>query len=355
MRYLYNIHFDLSYVSANSQLVMGVLLALLVQLKDTMTMSTLYWNGSTGRMNVAANWGNPGGSPKAPRSGDTARITGGTVMVMGEGVGVNVILDGIGSANEPTLNLKDGSIGSIAVNAQQYSFYTSAHGKVEVTGRVTGMGGIKLGAIHAAADTLVMTELPYSTFVNQGAVSVLNGSALLESGGQHSSFENDGVITTSGASTLKFGSTVTGEGTISDSAVATGGGSRIEFGGGVGSGQTINLNAGTLQLDKPMAFHATIAALNASAAPVYGPTSGLGNGAIVLEHTRADSAIFSADELVLKDAGVTVADLHFSGLAKTGTAQLWVGREADGSTAVTGYAVAESHALYVSAMPTLLS
>jgi len=124
MRYLYNIHFDLSYVSANSQLVMGVLLALLVQLKDTMTMSTLYWNGSTGRMNVAANWGNPGGSPKAPRSGDTARITGGTVMVMGEGVGVNVILDGIGSANEPTLNLKDGSIGSIAVNAQQYSFYT---------------------------------------------------------------------------------------------------------------------------------------------------------------------------------------------------------------------------------------
>jgi len=307
-------------------------------------------------MNVAADWGVPGGSPRAPVSGDYARVSGGTVTVAeGEGAGVNMWLVGNNAPGTTQLNLINGSIGSLSVNAAQYSVYTAASASVQVTGRVTDTGYIKLGGVHAAPDTLNLTLSPFSTFASNGAVTVLNGSKLLEGGGAHSSFENDGTITTSGASVLKFGSTVTGTGTISDNAAATGGGSKIEFGGGVGSGQTINLNAGILQLDKPMAFHATIAALNASAAPVDGPTSGLGNGAIVLEHTGADSAIFSANELVLKDAGVTVADLHFSGLATIGTAQLWVGREADGSTVVTGYALPESHALHVSAMPTLLS
>ena len=84
-------------------------------------------------------------------------------------------------------------------------------------------------------------------------------------------------------------------------------------------------------------------------------TPSLADGAIVLEHTYADSAVFSGTELVLRHAQATVADLHFSGLPSNGKAQLWVGREADGSTAVTGFALPGSHAVHVSTVPVLLS
>ncbi len=106
-----------------------------------------------------------------------------------------------------------------------------------------------------------------------------------------------------------------------------------------------------------MRFHATVAPTT-TAVPLLGndpSTPSLADGAIVLEHTYADSAVFTGTELVLKHAQVTVADLHFSGLPTDGTAQLWVGREADGSTAVTGFALPGSQAVQVSTVPVLLS
>jgi cytochrome c5 len=74
----------------------------------------------------------------------------------------------------------------------------------------------------------------------------------------------------------------------------------------------------------------------------------------VLEHTHADSAVLSGTGLVLRQACATVADLHLSGLPSDGAARLWVGRQADGSTAVTGVALPGSQALHVSTVPVLL-
>jgi len=180
---------------------------------------------------------------------------------------------------------------------------------------------------------------------------VLNGSALSETGGAGASFVNNGSIVTSGASKLSFMTAVSGTGAITDSAAATGGGSKIEFGGAVAKEQSIALNAGTLQLDQPMLFHGTVASLNTSAPPAYGPTYGVNNGTILLMHTHMDNVVASATELVLKQGATTVADLNFAGLAHDGSASLFLTNQADGSTVVSGYSLPGSVAVHMPALP----
>jgi len=311
-----------------------------------MTYAT--WLGGTGRLMNASNWS--GGV--APASGDTAEIDSGTVVVHGKHQGVDFSLEGTGGA-VPTLRLQNSSVSHIQVGGGIAQFPEA--GKIAVRGWAS-VDSISEGGLRAQPGDLTVKLGQYATFANVGSISVVNGSTLTEVGGPNSAFENDGSIDTWGSTNLTFGSNVTGTGTIANGDDRYGlVGGKIEFGAGGGSGQAITLDSGTLQLDQPMQFQAVIAHLNADPAPAYDPTRGINNGAIVLASTYADNAVFSGTELVLTQGCTTVADLHFSGLPTDGTAQLWVGSEPDGSTAVTGFALPGSQELHVSATPVALS
>jgi len=284
--------------------------------------------------------------------GSTTVTSGGALWVHdGQGSGVNVILSGQ-AASTASLNLQNGSVGSIAVSPPQGSTFSPSYGALNVTGHGAATGGISLGGFHQASASLNIALSPQATFTSAATTSVLNGSTLSETGGVGASFANNGSIVTSGASKLSFMTAVSGTGAITDSTAATGGGSKIEFGGAVAKEQSIALNAGSLQLDQPMLFHGTVAHLNTSAAPAYGPTYGVNNGAILLMHTHVDNVVASATELVLKHGAATVADLNFAGLAHDGSASLFLTNQADGSTVVSGYSLRGSVAVYMPALPT---
>lgn len=303
----------------------------------------LYWRGPAyGRMNNAANWESPASAPSAPAPGDQVRIGGGPVLVIGEGAGVDIILTG------GALDLIGGSIGSITVNALQYSAFTKASGTVSVTGQMTVTGGVRVGSVNAAPDTLTINEAADAVFVNQGTISVLGGSVLVESGGAHSALRNDGAIVTSGGSHITIGSDLNGVGTITDSAASKGGGSLIELGGSVGSGQSIALNSGTLQVDKPMQFHGVITDIGHTS-----PDGGLNSGAILLEHADATMALLINDELVLWGPRSFVADLQIKGVSNA--SPLYATHEADGSLAITGHALPGATELRPSPIPVHLS
>lgn len=289
----------------------------------------------------------------APASGDTAIIGSGTVRVRGEGQGINVNLAGANGAN-PTLNLQNSAVGQIDLGGLTQFAET---GTIAVSGR-SSIDGIAEGGLREQTGTLTIKLGARATLANVGTAHVLNGSTLTESGAANSVFLNNGLIDTWSSASLKFGTDVGGTGTIVDGDgpfyLA---GSRIEFARAVGAGQTITLNKGILQIDKPMQFHAVVAPTTKPVTLPGGDPSkpGLSSGSIVLEHTHADHALFSGTELVLKQGHATVADLHFAGLPSNGTAQVWVDRETDGSTAVTGFALPGSQALHVSNVPVLLS
>jgi hypothetical protein len=253
----------------------------------------------------------------------------------------------------PPLALHEGSVAQI--NLGGLTRLAEAQ-TVLVQGNATVLG-ISEGGLREQPGYLTIQLAPHATLTNTGQLFVFNGSTFNEDGGAHSSFVNNGSVTTWGVTTFKFGTDVAGTGTITDGhAPAYLQGSKIEFGGAVGAGQKIMLDSGTLQLDKPMQFHAVIEQLNAKAPPgTPSPERWQGNGMIVLEHTKADSAFLSNTELVLKHAGAIVADLHFAGLAKDGVSQLYLASEKDGSLAFSSYALPNSQAVHVGATPTLLS
>jgi len=256
-----------------------------------------------------------------------------------------------------TLALDNSSAGRILVQGYYGPpGYPMTNATVSVRGN-SNIAGISEGWLRAARVTLAVNIAPEANLTNTGPIGVYSDASLAIAGSAHSSFTNNGTIDTWGsATTIKFGVDVKGTGTIVDGNNRYGQvGTKIEFGGAVGSGQNITLDSGTLQLDKPMRFNAVIDHLNTAAAPVYDPTRGITNGAIVLEHTHANHATLTATELVLKEGNVTVADLHFSSLANIGETGLFVTSEKDGSTVVSGFSLPESQAVHVGAMPTFLS
>ncbi len=150
-----------------------------------MTFTT--WLGGTGRMRTASDWS--GGV--APASGDTATISSGTVLVRGEGQGVNVRLAGANGAN-PTLNLKNSAVGQIELGGPTQ--FAEA-GTLAVTG-ASSIDGIAEGGLRENTGALTIRLGSYATLANVGTAQVLNGSTLTESGGAHSLFVNDGSIDT---------------------------------------------------------------------------------------------------------------------------------------------------------------
>ncbi len=256
-----------------------------------------------------------------------------------------------------TLALNNSSIGRVFVQGfYGPPGYPMTNATISVLGH-SSIAGISEGWLRAAPVSLAVNLLPWANLTNTGQIGDYNNASLVITGGAHTSFTNNGMVDTWGyGTTMKFGVDVKGTGTIVDGNNGYGQvGAKIEFGGVVGAGQKITLDSGTLQLDKPIQFHAVIDHLNTAAAPVYDPTRSMTNGAIVLEHTHATHAVLTANELVLKEGNVTVADLHFSRLANIGKSGLFVTSEEDGSTAVTGYSMPGSQAVHVSVVPTFLS
>jgi hypothetical protein len=128
-----------------------------------------------------------------------------------------------------------------------------------------------------------------STFTNAaGAIWFSSdGSTIdVEGRGRDAQFVNDGQIEAFGG-TVTMDVSVAGQGTFdilfnNDRIVA----GTVEFGREVGAGQTINLDAGLLKLDRPAQFHGTIQGFDAE-------------GTIELAHTRATSAEYADGVLTL--------------------------------------------------------
>lgn len=247
-----------------------------------------------------------------------------------------------------TLALDNSSVGRVVVSASYAPFRPHNSPAIMTVEGHSSIAGMFAGWLRAAPASLVVSIAPRASLTNTGTVGVYNDGSLVISGGAHSKFTNNGVIDTwGGYTTMKLGADINGTGTIVDGNNGYGQvGTKIEFGGAVGAGQKITLDSGTLQLDKPMQFHAVIDHMNTAAAPVYDPTRGLLNGAIVLEHIYAETGSFTSNELILEHQGVKVADLHFSGLGAPGHANLFLTAEAAGSMAVTGYAMPGSFAIH---------
>jgi fibronectin-binding autotransporter adhesin len=166
---------------------------------------------------------------------------------------------------------------------------------------VVDPGAVFVGSVYAAGsgNTLELTAGAGtlsglgSDFVGFAAVDVKTGANWTVSGGG-SRFVNDGTIVAEGALVVKA---VSGRGFVD-----VGGGNRAAFAARVGKHQRVVFTdaAGTLEIERPHAFEATIAGFAA------GDT-------IDLVGKRLDALSYADHELVLTRGSHTVAELHFAG------------------------------------------
>lgn len=326
--------------------------------------SLLYWVGGTGRMGKAANWSGPGVGPdgQRPEAGDQLIIGGGSVFAAGPSwIGVNVTLNGLNAGGAPSLTLQNGIIGTLTVNARQYSAFTSAYGHMEIQGRSAVASGIRLGGNYAAPMTLGMNIADNSAFVNVAPLTVENGSSFSTTrdtapGFHGVSFENHSSVVVSGGAHAVFGTKITASGTIAVTAAATDGpsngpistdGGHIEFKGSVAAGQTVAITQGTVQVDQPMLFEG---AVTLEAAPAVGAGT-LAGASMSLMGLHAATAELTAGTLFLRGAaGNLLADIRVA--APAGGA-VFVANQAD-SVSLTGYALPGASEVH-STTPVLLA
>lgn len=322
--------------------------------------SVLYWKGGTGRMGNPANWEGPGVGPdgQRPAAGDQLIIRSGDVFATGPSwSGVNVLLDG------GALTLQSGIIGTLTVNARQYSAFTSSHGQLEIQGRSAVASGTRLGAAGEAPMTLDMHIADNSAFVNIAPMTVENGSLFSATrdaapGFHGVSFENHSTVVVSGGAHAVFGTKITAGGTMRVAAAPAEGtsngpvsadGGHIEFKGSVAASQSIDITQGTVQVDQPMLF---AGAVTLGAAPGAGAGT-LAGASLSLEGLHAATAELTDAGLFLRgEAGNLLADIHVQ--APAGGA-VYVANQADGSVSLTGYAIPGASEVHLSTTPVLLA
>jgi hypothetical protein len=137
--------------------------------------------------------------------------------------------------------------------------------------------------------------------LNASGAWIANGGSqiTLKHHAHGASFINNGDIEALGGK-VTLNAAVSGTGTFEISADANGGTGTLAFGDAVGAGETVHLNAGLLELERPMAFLAAIEDFNA-------------NGKIELVGTIATRAAYSDGTLNLFDHHRLVASLDLPG------------------------------------------
>lgn len=285
-------------------------------------MSLFNWFGDYGRYGAARLW-QPRGVPGA---GDTAAVAAGEVVVQGRSVEATVVLGGADVGAPPALDLRSASVATLATprNVPEPSDTTASvpeYGTVNVRG-LSRIGSLEVGAFdnrlnglgggHAAtfAHDNLTVNLAAGAQLDTG-FDVEDGSALTVIGGDRSGFA-------AGPSTIAGGKAailapLVGQGTITmtDGAVYKEGYAiegTLELGGRVGPGETIDINMGTLQIDRPLDFAGT---LNIRAVEDGGHTGGQG---VLLRDLGASSYAFddATHRLTLFGGDTVVDTVQFS-------------------------------------------
>lgn len=173
------------------------------------------------------------------------------------------------------------------------------------------------------------------------SLTLANGAAIIkstltESGDVGSSFINNATVSTWSSSRIEFGTAVKGIGSfhLENRPEYGSFGSTVQFDGAVGTGQSIAIDQGTVQVAEPMKFHATVTHLNAT--PETQPGD-LGNGSVVLEGLHATTGQYTGNDMILWDGGTIVADIH---VKATAAPALFVSNQPfGGAVYLTGYAM----------------
>jgi hypothetical protein len=166
------------------------------------------------------------------------------------------------------------------------------------------------GTMETVSGHLFVDQGARTSFVNIGNIDAIGSNALvfLENGSaMGSSFTNNGFINAGAGGTVEIVTQVYGAGILD----ASSGGRLYFFGGGnAGSGETVDLNSGVLELNSAISMNFL--------APIEGESAG---STILFDNTLATSDIFHVlsqagaglSELTLFNGRNEVADLKFIG------------------------------------------
>jgi hypothetical protein len=293
-----------------------------------MTIET--WNGGTGNWNDATQW-----TPQqVPRPGDTARLLGGTVQIIGVDASNIPILDGWSLPaldQDATLDITNSIIGNVSLEGgNPVTPHGAAHAVFNLQGLVVFRGtmgidnageGATLNVTMASDSALVnqgqwqldqegqatvnIAMAPGDLIINQGGIYAGSGMGSLTISGDASDWlVNDGTI--AAGSEMVIGPTVVGNGTfeVAPQGAYLGTNVGAEFKGFVAAGETFafgpQLSIEDLTLDHAREFLGTIANF------AQGDT-------IEMPGVTATASQYQDGTLTLYNAHAPVAALHFAG------------------------------------------
>jgi hypothetical protein len=291
-------------------------------------MATSTWFGGYGKYGAARHW-NPRGVPGV---GTTAVIDRGEVVVRRQDVAATVMLGGLDAGSQPTLDLRNSSVSRLTMPAdlpqQPYATTQSPpeYGTVKVFGH-SSIGSLDIGNFA----NMVRAPAPYGhgplTALDNLTIA-LNGSANLDTAFD---VKDGSTLTVNGAETSSFNaasSTIEG-GHVVVNAPLGGNGTilmtngdvfyygeaqtgTLELGGSVGSGETIDIRMGHLQIDKPMAFAGQIDIRASESIP--GQPESYGTQSVALENLTATAYSFDdlSHTMTLFDGATAVDQVHFT-------------------------------------------
>lgn len=269
------------------------------------------WFGGTGNFSDPQNWSPPG----SPAATDTLTIKAGTVRAVGQTL-TNPNIDLGSDTSTPTLVLKDATLASTSsIRVQTASFdmpQPAFNARIKVVGQVREDGAIDVGTTGTDVNQLFPAHLTIDMdggsrlTMDPGAIWLSShGSTVQVDAPDHKAlFVNDGEIEAFGG-TVTMNVSVTGHGAFdvlfnhNDKLAGT-----LDFGRGVGAGETINLTAGLLRLDRPKTFQGSIEGFNALST-------------IELTDAKVTSSNFADGVLTLFDNHKVEAKLEIAGDFKT--------------------------------------
>lgn len=296
-------------------------------------MTSFDWFGGYGRYSAARHW-----TPRGvPGQGDTAVVTGGDVVLRSQDVEAMVIIGTANASSQPTLDLHSSSLSLLTMPENLPKFpYTVETPRDYATVNVWGQSSI--GAINVGdiAGTVRAPDpyghgpigAPDTLTVNLNGHTALGASATLSTGFD---IKYGSVLTVYGdsrSSLIAANSTIEGGRVVIDAPLAGQGtiyltngptddtGSAftgsLELGGNVGSGDTIDIRMGHLQIDNAAAFKGRIDLL--ANEDVSGQPHAMGPQSVTLRGIAATSYSFddSSHTMTLFSGDNALAAVHFT-------------------------------------------
>ena len=250
----------------------------------------LWRDGAVDNIFAPYDWSNGG-----PRPGDTLVLKSGTAVLDGSNIyGDTVELAGPPGATAPTLGAAGDSNLAAAVPDNPAEPGGDGAGAIDVV-------GAPQVSLSVAGDGEHGSPLGVAT-VNIGDYSKLSGGitdngTLVVNGTATSTFANSATTVADPGARATINAEVVGVGTFAIDA-----GASLSFTSGVSSGQTINNDGGTLSIEDPRSFHATV---------TLSPNSqDVGGNFVALAGLRADHVSYRGGLLSLFSGGNDVYDLR---------------------------------------------